>query len=89
MKNTAQKKQNHKNQEELDMNNMDEVNAGKGAFTIPSKPIADTLTSIVCGGHQWVKTGKEAEATFLVFWSKHQKQYQCAKCGKIKWVNED
>ena len=88
MKNTAQKKQNHKNQEELSMNNMDEVNAGKGAFTIPSKPIADTLTSIVCGGHKWVQTGREGERPFLVFWSRHQHQYVCTKCGKRTWKDD-
>ena len=71
------------------MDELNEVVGGKGAITIPSKPIVDTLTSIVCGGHEWVKTGKEAEAPFMVFWTKHQKQYVCAKCGKIKWENED
>lgn len=74
---------------ELSMNKTSEVTGGKGAISIPSKPIAETLSSIVCGGHEWVRTGREAEAPFLVFWTKHQKQYRCAKCGKIKWLNED
>ncbi len=67
---------------------MKKVSGGKGGITIPSKPIADTLTSIVCGGHEWVQTGREGERPFLVFWSKHQHQYVCAKCGKKIWKDD-
>ncbi len=73
----------------MTMDTLSEVAGGKGGITIPSKPIADTVAAIVCGGHEWVRTGREAEVPFLVFWSKHQKQYVCTKCGKIKWENED
>jgi len=72
-----------------EMNNAGKAAGGKGGISIPSKPIADTLRSLVCGGHEWVRTGREAETPFLVFWSKHQKQYVCTKCGKLKWENED
>ena len=89
MKHTAQDEMKNRNESELATEKMNEVQGGKGGISIPSKPIADTLRSLVCGGHEWVKTGREAEAPFLVFWTKHQKQYMCAKCGKIKWENED
>ena len=79
----------HMHHTEMAQESLGSVTAGKGGITIPSKPIADTLASLVCGGHQWVRTGREAEAPFMVFWTKHQKQYVCTKCGKLKWENED
>ena len=77
------------NRIELTMDELDEVVAGKGAFKIPSQPIVNIISYLVCGGHEWVKTGREAEVPFMVFWTRHQKQYRCNKCGRIKWVNED
>ena len=81
-----------KSKREMNLEELDEtcnVAAGKGAITIPARPIATIVSSLVCGGHEWVKTGREAEAPYLVFWTKHQKQYICSKCGKTKWENED
>ena len=74
---------------ELTMSQLEEVIAGKGGINIPSKPIADIISSLVCGGHNWVRTGREAEVPYFVFWTKHQKQYICTKCKQKKWVNED
>ncbi len=74
---------------ELTMSQLDEVIAGKGGIIIPSKPIADIISSLVCGGHNWVKTGREAEVPYFIFWSRHQKQYICTKCGQKKWVHEN
>ena len=74
---------------ELSMSQLDEVIAGKGGINIPSKPIADIISSLVCGGHNWVKTGREAEVPYFIFWSRHQKQYKCTKCGQKKWVYEN
>ena len=74
---------------ELTMSQLDEVIAGKGGINIPSKPIADIISSLVCGGHNWVKTGREAEVPYFIFWSKHQKQYMCTKCGQKKWDHEN
>ncbi len=74
---------------ELTMSQLDEVIAGKGGINIPSKPIADIISSLVCGGHNWVKTGREAEVPYFIFWSRHQKQYKCTKCGQKKWVYEN
>lgn len=77
------------NRIELTLDELDEVIAGKGYINIPSGPIVDIISSLVCGGHNWVKTGREAEVPFMIFWSRHQKQYQCTKCGQKKWVHED
>ena len=74
---------------ELTLDQLEEVIAGKGGINIPSQPIVNIISYIVCGGHNWVRTGREAEVPFMVFWSRHQKQYQCTKCGRKKWVNED
>lgn len=73
---------------EMTKNELKQVSAGKGGINIPSKPIADTLRSIVCGGHEWVPTGREGERPFMVFWSKHQHQFVCRKCGKITWQDD-
>ncbi len=64
------------------------VNAGKGGIDIPSKPIADIVSSIVCGGHNWIQTGREYERPFFIFWSKHQHEYVCTKCGRKCWKDD-
>ena len=51
---------------------MEQVAAGKGGINIPSRPIANIISSIVCGGHNWVQTGREYERSYFIFWSKHQ-----------------
>ena len=67
----------------------DVAGGGKSPAKFPSKPIADLVSSALCGGHDWVRTGKEAEVPFLIFWTKHQREYRCSKCGKVKWETED
>ena len=67
---------------------MEQAAAGKGGIDIPSKPIADIVSSIVCGGHNWVQTGREYERSFFIFWSKHQHEYVCTKCGKKCWKDD-
>ena len=52
---------------ELTMSQLEEVIAGKGGINIPSKPIADIISSLVCGGHNWVKTGREAEVPYFIY----------------------
>ncbi len=64
------------------------VNASKGGIDIPSKPIADIVSSIVCGGHNWIQTGREYERPFFIFWSKHQHEYVCTKCGRKCWKDD-
>ena len=67
---------------------MAQVNAGKGSFKIPSRPIARLVSDIVCGGHHWVRTGREGERSFFIFWSKHQHECVCTKCGAKRWIDD-
>ncbi len=67
---------------------MAQVTAGKGGINIPSRPIVNIISSIVCGGHEWVQTGREGERPFFIFWSKHQHEYRCAKCGYVRWLDD-
>ncbi len=67
------------------MREMEQTVGGKGFIKIPSQPIADIVSSIICGGHEWVATGREAEVPFLIFWTKTQCQFRCAKCGRVIW----
>ena len=39
--------------------------------------------------HDYVSTGVEKEESYLVFWSKHYKEYKCSHCGKILMVHEN
>ena len=61
---------------------------GKGGIDIPSKPIADIVSSIICGGHDWVATGRQAEVPYFIFWTKTQVQLRCSKCGKVTWKDK-
>ena len=72
----------------LTVKEMEQVVAGKGGINIPSRPIANIISSIVCGGHNWVQTGRECERSFFLFWSKHQHEYVCTKCGKKSWIDD-
>ena len=72
----------------LTIKEMEQVVAGKGGINIPSRPIANIVSAIVCGGHNWVRTGREGERSFFVFWSRHQHEYVCTKCGKKCWMDD-
>ncbi len=75
-------------EKELTIKEMEQAVAGKGGINIPSRPIANIISSIVCGGHNWVQTGREGERSFFLFWSKHQHEYVCTKCGKKSWIDD-
>ena len=64
------------------------INAGKGGINIPSGPITNIISYIVCGGHDWVRTGREYERPYFIFWSKHQHEYVCTKCGRKTWIDD-
>ena len=51
----------------LTIEKMEQVIAGKGGINIPSRPIANIISAVVCGGHNWVQTGREGERSFFVF----------------------
>ena len=42
-----------------------------------------------CSGHNWVYTGREDEGWFFFFWTKHEKEQKCTKCGSTRWIYED
>ena len=73
---------------ELTIEELEQVVAGKGGINIPSRPIANIVSAIVCGGHDWVQTGREGERSFFIFWSRHQHEYVCTKCGKKSWIDD-
>lgn len=72
----------------LTVEEMAKVNAGKGGINIPSRPIVRLVSDIICGGHNWVATGREGERSFFIFWSKHQHEYVCTKCGTKRWLDD-
>ena len=72
----------------LTLKEMEQVNAGKGGIKIPSRPISRIISYIVCGGHNWVRTGREYERPYFIFWSKHQHEYVCTKCGAKRWIDD-
>lgn len=68
--------------------NLEEMDQAAGGRKFPSKEIVGIISSAVCGGHDWVQTGRERERSFFVFWSKHQHQYICSKCGEKCWKDD-
>ena len=72
----------------LTTNEMAQATAGKGGINIPSRPIVNIISSIVCGGHNWVKTNQECERPYFIFWSKHQHLCICSKCGEKRWIDD-
>ena len=74
--------------QKLTLKEMAAINAGKGGINIPSRPITNIISYIVCGGHNWVQTGREYERPYFIFWSKHQHEYVCTKCGQKTWIDD-
>ncbi len=73
------------NSKDLTLEEMSRINAG-GA---PTQSIADFFAWVACGGHDYVRTGREQERSFFAFWTKHQREYRCRKCGHRTWKDED
>ena len=36
-----------------------------------------------------VPTGREREASFLLFWHRRQREYRCPDCGFVWWRDEN
>ena len=66
---------------ELSMDEMDRVAGGMDPVMIKDARKCQHLDR--------VKTGREREDSRFYFWSQHQYEYICNKCGKTFWVDEE
>ena len=67
--------------EKKELNQKEMEKAAGGYDFFDDHCIADDMNP-----HEFVKTGVDKEIRFYVFWSRHNNEYQCKKCGKRIWV---
>ena len=84
----------HKEMEKLNTEELDQVTGGNRLPKL-GRPVKQIIQSVICGGHEWVPTGRTVTKTRFYlpfdfdFLKYTQNQYICTKCGKKKWVEAD